>query len=109
MVVEARLLAHLVHPNIIKLRAVARGNPLQRDFFLVLDRLNETLKERIKKWQLKMKKKPLFLRPFTRRNKAEELLLWQERLANAFELTSALEHIHDQRVIHRDLKPENIG
>lgn len=106
LVVETRILLQLVHPNIIKLRAVARGNPLQPDFFLVLDRLTETLKARIEKWKLKKKKKPLFIRPFLRKDKERELLLWHERVTNAYELTSALEHMHEQRVIHRDLKPE---
>ena len=110
LVVETRILCHLQHPNIIKVRAVSRGNPLRADYFLVLDRLTETLQDRITKWKSKLTKPgPKLLRPFRFRDTSDDGALWQERLTNAFELTSAIEHMHNERVIHRDLKPENIG
>ena len=108
LVVETRILLHMNHPHIIKLRAVAQGDPLRPDYFLVLDRLVETLKTRLDKWKVKRKKKPLLLRPFARKSK-EERELWEERLMYAHDLTSALEHMHNHRIIHRDIKPENIG
>mmetsp|Transcript_6985 Transcript_6985/g.13798 ORF Transcript_6985/g.13798 Transcript_6985/m.13798 type:complete len:302 (+) Transcript_6985:344-1249(+) len=111
LVVETRILFQLQqHPNIIKVRAVSRGNPLRANYFIVLDRLTETLKDRMIKWKAKLRKSgPKLLRPFRRRDTSADGALWKERLTNAYELTSALEHMHKERVIHRDLKPENIG
>jgi hypothetical protein len=39
LAIEARFLAVIRHPNIIKMRAVGVGTPYSRDFFIMLDRL----------------------------------------------------------------------
>jgi serine/threonine protein kinase len=114
LVVEIRILLHMQHPHILKLRGVAQGNLLQPDFFLVLDRLAETVARRLVTWKAKKTeyktKTPLLLRPFVRKARKEAAAeLWKTRLQYAYELTSALQHMHSHRVIHRDIKAENIG
>jgi serine/threonine protein kinase len=47
---EARLLSHLEHPNIIRLRATV-GQPGDEDFMLMLDRLGTSLSEQVTQWQ----------------------------------------------------------
>ena len=67
LVIEAHFLASLSHPNILSIRgwtthgAHAYANGLHCDFFLVLDRLEESLDDRIKQWckQLKRYRTPI--------------------------------------------------
>jgi len=62
-------------------------------FFLVMDRLEETLKERLEEW---------------RSEKAMRKKL-PERFQIMTDLANAVKHVHSKDVIHRDLKPNNIG
>ena len=50
---ETRFLSHpkaTSHPNLIKLRAVANGDRFSLSYFVLLDRLNDTLEARLEKW-----------------------------------------------------------
>lgn len=51
LAMEAALLARLVHPNIVRLRATA-GVPGRPDYMLVMDRLYTTLDHQIEEWKL---------------------------------------------------------
>ncbi len=56
LAVEAEFLSALSHPNIIKLRGVSQGGAEcfgngPGGYFLIIDRLFETLDERIKNWK----------------------------------------------------------
>ena len=53
---ETHFLAALEHPNIIKLRGIAMEDMFSEHYFLVLDRLYDTLSSRIMKWKKKTKK-----------------------------------------------------
>ena len=54
LVLEAKFLANLNHPNIVQLHALSTegmsGFGQDRGYFLVLDRLSETLESRFKSW-----------------------------------------------------------
>lgn len=111
LVIETRFLYHLEHPNIIKLRGIAAVDPFSKDYFIVMDRLYDTLEERLQQWAQRERKANSF---FSRLacGKAEKLRreLLKEQLTAALDLSCALEYLHeDCRVCHRDLKPENIG
>ena len=85
LVVEARTLAHLNHPHIVRVLdfAVERGVP-----FLVMEYApNGTLRRR---------------HPQGTRLSLETILPYVQQVA------SALQYAHDQRLIHRDVKPENM-
>lgn len=101
--VEAKYMSRFSHPNILKLRAMANGGisafqeGLYNSFFLLTDRLTDTLDDRIEKW-------------------AEEGAPWgsmDSRLVlktrYALQMASALQYLHERRIVFRDLKPQNIG
>ena len=47
LALEARFLAILKHPHIIKMRAFSNASPCSDSFFVVLDRLYDTLSDRL--------------------------------------------------------------
>ncbi|KAL7539019.1 hypothetical protein ACHAXR_008973 [Thalassiosira sp. AJA248-18] len=61
LALEAEFLANLSHPNIIKLRGISFAGAQgfengPKGYFLIIDRLNETLDQRIKRWKKDKKK-----------------------------------------------------
>jgi serine/threonine protein kinase len=96
IVIEAKILSQLPeHENIIRLHAISTDfweNP--RQGFLVLERLAETLDERLARWR----------RQPPRRN-GQKLRTTQI----APSIASAMAFLHSNKIIYRDLKPQNIG
>ncbi|CAJ1950273.1 unnamed protein product [Cylindrotheca closterium] len=98
------------HPNIIKLRGVAVENMFSKEYFLILDRLYDTLQVRILKWKKTKKHTKGFVRSIIKdRNGQKKRKLLEERMKYAMDLMAAIAYMHDHRIIHRDLKPDNIG
>jgi serine/threonine protein kinase len=96
LALEAAYLSQIDHPHIVALRglpatgldALAEGR--HDGYFLILDRLHETLDDRISQWQLQ--------------NENTET-----KMEYARQLASALDYLHERRILFRDLKPQNIG
>ena len=114
MAMEARILSNFTeHPNVIKMRAVSDAGPFDETggFFIVLDRLYDTLEQRLKKWKSRQKRLTGIVPTISGRHpdRIARKQLHIDRLVAAYDLSSAVAYLHHNRVIHRDLKPANIG
>lgn len=114
LVMEAHFLSSLDHPNIIQLQGwsaagVAAFSETGRadGFFLIFDRLKETLSKRISNWRERSKetKKGTIMKSRT----SLRMQLFAERVQVAVDIADAVEFMHSKRIIYRDLKPANIG
>lgn len=109
MATETRVLSDTEHPNIVKVRAFAHVSPFHDEYFIMMDRLYDTMESRITKWAKKVKQNSgLGGRMFDRKG-LKKKKLWEDKIMAAFDLSSALGYLHGRKIVYRDLKPENIG
>jgi len=108
LVVEAKFLASLSHPNIIKLRGMAAAGTSgfatmkERGYFLLLDRLQCTMETKIEEWTELNSTLPKF-------DLRTHRCFLGERLQSGFDVAAALKYMHLNKIIYRDLKPDNVG
>ena len=111
LVIEASLLSALKHPNIIRLLGVTEGpvednvaNGKDHGFFLVLDRLYNTLDHKLSEWKESQAKYSGFMFRATHdpRGKIRRAALL-ERLQIARRLADAVRYLHEHNVAFRDL------
>ena len=97
------------HPNIIKMRAISDGNMCDRGFFVVLDRLYETLTLKIVDWKKEAKASGIGKLMDTKGKKKKKV--FTERLVCVYDLSTALEYIHGFRTFSNpktSVKGENL-
>jgi serine/threonine protein kinase len=109
---EVSIMSILEHPNIAQVHATAVGgigamtkSGKHDSYFLVLDRLEQTLDDRIEAWnQEKIKIGPSYYLDSATNDTKMAL-----KANYALQIASALWYLHKQRIVFRDLKPQNIG
>mmetsp|Transcript_24919 Transcript_24919/g.52908 ORF Transcript_24919/g.52908 Transcript_24919/m.52908 type:complete len:393 (-) Transcript_24919:266-1444(-) len=106
---ETRVLSDTEHPNIVKARAFASVSPFDRKYFILMDRLYDTLHRRMERWAKKARLYSGRLAKIVDRKGKKKRELLEARLVAAFDLSHALGYLHDRKIIYRDLKPKNLG
>jgi hypothetical protein len=94
MAIETRFLSDIEHPNIIKMRAVAKCDPFSEEYFIGMDRLYDTLGKRIKTWAGRMARTTGIAGRLNDRKGEKAAALYEERIVKAFDLAAAIDYLH---------------
>ncbi|KAG7356279.1 WD-40 repeat-containing serine/threonine protein kinase [Nitzschia inconspicua] len=104
---EAKFLGSLSHRNIIELAGVSSTGPCSKGYFLILERMEETLASRLKTWMDRERLTQGLFGCMGGAKRADQLYV--DRIEASFDIASSLQYIHSKNVIYRDLKPDNVG
>mmetsp|Transcript_18852 Transcript_18852/g.30884 ORF Transcript_18852/g.30884 Transcript_18852/m.30884 type:complete len:444 (-) Transcript_18852:145-1476(-) len=109
MSVETIFLSVVEHPHIITMRGVGACGMAHPDYFIVLDRLYDTLEARILKWKVQTRKANSVMNKLKKKSGDKNAEIMEIKLSYAYDLMGAIEYLHKKGLIYRDLKPENVG
>lgn len=93
---ECRFLSVIRHTNIIKMRAFGACDMFDSGFFVVLDRLYDTLSMKISKWKKAAAKYSGAGKLLDMKGKKKNKV-WIDRLLCVYDLSTALEYLHSQK------------
>ena len=84
----------------VKMRGMGKGDMVDPDFFIILDRLEETLVKRMNRWYKETRKYNVTFLGMCRNKKGlAELML--ERVTVAYDLAAAFMYLHENRCVCR--------
>jgi len=103
LAMEVKFLTVLSHPHIIKMRGISAANLCSKDAFIIIDRLHQTLDERIHSWRGSSRRLSggLGLVIDSKGRKKDKIFV--QRLSAAYGICSAVEFLHSLRIVYRDL------
>jgi hypothetical protein len=118
LAVEAKFLAALTHPNIVRIRGTV-DKPGRNSFMIVMDCLTLTLREKIEVWstrEMKIRHSPGFLwkrilgpfhphRPATERGEQELTDLFIEKLMAMYDLARGMKFLQSKRWVQNKCDP----
>lgn len=88
----------------VKIRGLSKGNLIDKNNFIVLDRLRTTLEQEMKTWiEMEKKFKGKCFGCIARNKKGLHDLL-VTRMTVAYDLASAFYYLHENRLVYRDIK-----
>jgi len=97
LMIETKALSILSHPNIIKLRGFNKNSLYKHDYFIVLERLCYTLRDKMDEWKKPPPSKGFLRKMFERKNKVVVEATLKDKLSIFRDISSAISYMHSLR------------
>jgi serine/threonine protein kinase len=102
LAMETRFLASIHHENVISLKGISNIGAFSDGYFIILERLNETLGRKVKGW-MDMDRQCKGITGVFTGSKKKAHTLQMERISAACDLAAAMGYLHQKDIVFRDL------
>jgi len=102
LAMESRFLASLDHENIICLKGVSSNGAFSEGYFIILEKVNETLGRKVKGW-MDMDRQCKGITGVFTGSKKKAQRLQSERISAACDLVAGMDFLHQRNIVFRDL------
>ena len=94
LAMETHLLSSIDHENIVGLHGMASGGPFEDGYFVILEKINDTLSKKVKGW-MDMDRQCKGITGVFTGSKKKQQRLQAERIAAAFHLAQGMNYLHE--------------